>query len=175
MNRPVPFRLTLISAAFALSLVFAVTRVARAMEPAEGQLANIAIPVQQTLDPIAFELCTPEGDGAGEKCEALGFPPSYKVPAGRRLVIEQVSGLCGSDANQGEPLEASIIAQTKGVVAEHTIIGIPRLGVFGGKIPLTLTRIYADANSSVTIGVTGIPAFSDRFCRLAFSGQLVKP
>jgi hypothetical protein len=96
------------------------------------------------------------------------------VPNGRRLIIEQVSGDCASDGNPGLPLRAGIVAQTQAAVVEHAIIGVTRPDLPGGQIPLTLTRIYADANSPVTIGLSEVPAFSARLCRLAFSGQLVK-
>ncbi len=125
-------------------------------------------------DPVAFALCTAEGAQAVEKCQAVGDPPAYQVPNRRRLIIEQVSGDCGGDGAPGEPLRMTIVAQTGGVVVEHAIIGIPRPPQPGGLIPLTRTRIYADAKSSVTIGLTEIPAFSGRFCRVAFSGLLVK-
>jgi len=124
--------------------------------------------------PVAFNLCTAEGPQAVEKCEAVGNPPVYQVPHGRRLIIEQVSGDCGGDGSPGEPLRMTIVAQTGGAVVEHAIIGIPRPSQPGGLIPLTNTRIYADPKSSVTIGLTEIPAFAGRFCRVAFSGLLVK-
>ena len=125
-------------------------------------------------DPVAFALCTAEGPQAVEKCEAIGDPPAYQVPQRRRLVIEQVSGDCGGDGEPGLPLKMTIVAQTGGVVVEHGIIGVPQAPLPGGQIPLTRTRIYADPKSSVTIGLTGIPAFSGRFCRVAFSGLLFK-
>ena len=43
-----------------------------------------------------------------------------------------------------------------------------------GEIPLTLTRVYADASSTVTMGLMQVPAFGNRSCRAVFSGQLVK-
>lgn len=93
MTRPVPFDLTFTTAVFGLSLVFATLQGAPAMASAEGQLANIAIPVQQTLDPVAFEVCAPEGQGATEKCEALGAPAAYgagRAPAGHRAGVRFV-------------------------------------------------------------------------------------
>ncbi|MGH9897031.1 MAG: hypothetical protein ACREA0_34540, partial [bacterium] len=131
---------------------------------------------QSKGEPVAFELCTPEGPSALQKCEALGLPPSYRVPAGKLLIIEQVSGSCAGDSEAtGQPLRANVVAQTQGTLAEHSIIGVAEPDLPGGKIPLTLTRIYADPASEVTIGLTEVPAFSDRSCRLTFSGQLTKP
>jgi hypothetical protein len=123
---------------------------------------------------VAFVLCTPEGSAAVEKCGLLGGPSAYQVPVGRRLIIEQVSGNCADDGEAGLPLRANIVAQTQGVTLQHGIIGVPNADTAGGLIPLTLTRIYADTNSSVTIDVGEVPAFANRLCRLTFSGQLVK-
>jgi hypothetical protein len=129
----------------------------------------------QTLGkPVAFNLCAPEGAAAIEKCDVIGHPAAYDVPSGRTLIIEQVSGDCGSDAAPGLPLRMAVVAQTGGVVVEHAIIGIPNASLPGGQIPLTRTRIYADPKTSVTIGLTEIPGSTGRFCRVAFSGQLVK-
>ena len=131
---------------------------------------------QPTVEPVAFELCTPEGPLAVQKCDAFGLPPSYRVPAATRLIIEQVSGSCATDSEElGQPLRASVVAQTQGTLAEHSIIGVTEPGVPGGKIPLTLTRIYADPDSEVTIGLSEVPASGNRSCRLTFSGQLTKP
>lgn len=131
---------------------------------------------QSKDEPVAFELCAAEGPSALQKCEAFGLPPSYRVPAGKRLIIEQVSGSCSGDPEaKGQPFRASVIAETQGTLAEHSIIGVAEPGVPGGKIPLTLTRIYADSDSEVTIGLTEVPASDGRFCRLTFSGELTKP
>jgi hypothetical protein len=123
---------------------------------------------------VAFVLCTPEGALAVEKCGILGGPATYQVPVGKRLIIEQVSGNCADDGGPGLPLTANIVAQTQGVTLQHGVIGVPNADTPGGQIPLTLTRIYADSNSSVTIDVREVPAFANRLCRLTFSGQLVK-
>ena len=125
--------------------------------------------------PVAFELCTPEGDAAVEKCQAFGLPPTYQVPTGRRLIIEQVSGDCASDAAEpGRHGRVSIEARTNGTDASHLITLESRPDLPAGEIPLTLTRIYADAGSTVTMGLTQVPAFANRSCRAVFSGQLVK-
>jgi hypothetical protein len=127
-----------------------------------------------TDSPVAFQLCTPEGAGAVEKCGIFGLPPTYQVPAGRKLIIEQVSGDCADDDAAALPLRASIVAQTQGFVASHAIIGVPNTDAPGGKIPLTLTRIYADGNSTVTIGLSEVPVVAGRLCRMTFSGLLVR-
>ena len=125
--------------------------------------------------PVAFEICTPEGPAAVEKCQGFGLPPTYQVPAGRRLVIEQVSGDCASDATEpGRHGRVSIEARTNGVDASHLITLDSRPDLPAGEIPLTLTRIYGDAGSIVTLGLTQVPAFGNRSCRIVFSGQLVK-
>ena len=125
--------------------------------------------------PVAVELCTPEGDAAVEKCQVFGLPPTYQVPAGRRLIIEQVSGDCASDATEpGRHGRVSIEARTNGTDASHLITLESRPDLPAGEIPLTLTRIYADAGSTVTMGLTQVPAFANRSCRAVFSGQLVK-
>ena len=125
--------------------------------------------------PAAIEICTPEGDAAIDKCQAFGLPPTYQVPAGRRLVIEQVSGDCASDATEpGRHGRVSVDARTNGVDASHLITLDSRPDLPAGEIPLTLTRIYADAGSTVTMGLTQVPVFANRLCRAVFSGQLVK-
>src|ERR687895_2389264 len=90
--------------AFAFALGSAIPRPVAAADADGGLAAQAAIPVQQVLNPVAFTLCTAEGAGAVEKCEAFGNPPTYQVPSGRRLIIEQVSGDCGSDEDSGKPL-----------------------------------------------------------------------
>ncbi len=130
---------------------------------------------ESQVSPVAFELCTAEGALAIEKCQVLGPPPTYVVPAGRVFTIEQVSGDCSSDAAPGSPLRPAIVAQTGGAVVPHWIIGIPREAPFpGGLIPLEATRIYADTNSIVTLGLSDVPRIADRFCRVSFSGTLTK-
>jgi hypothetical protein len=125
--------------------------------------------------PVAFEICTPEGAAAVEKCQAFGLPPTYQVPLGRRLIVEQVSGDCASDATEnGRQGRVSIEARTNGTDASHLITLEARPDLPAGEIPLTLTRIYADAGSTVTMGLTQVPAFGNRSCRAVFSGQLVK-
>lgn len=125
--------------------------------------------------PVAFELCTPEGPAAVDKCQAFGLPATYQVPLGRRLVIEQVSGDCASDATEpGRHGRVSIEARTNGVDASHLITLDSRPDLPAGEIPLTLTRIYADGSSTVTMGLTQVPVFGNRLCRAVFSGQLVK-
>lgn len=124
--------------------------------------------------PAAFELCTSEGPNAAQKCAAFGLPAAYTVPPGRLLVIEQVSGQCSGDDQPGLPTLASILVQTDGVVVPHTIIGVPQSNLPVALIPLTLTRMYADPNSTLTLGLTDVPAISNRLCRIAFSGQLIK-
>jgi hypothetical protein len=125
--------------------------------------------------PVAFELCSPEGAAAVEKCQIIGNPPSYTVPPGRVLTIEQVSGDCGGDGQIPSPWRVSIIAQTGGVSVPHWIIGVADPDSVAGPVPLTNTRIYADGNSSLTVGLTEVPGFNNRFCRLSFSGTLTKP
>ena len=61
-----------------------------------------------------------------------------------------------------------------GTDASHLITLEARPDLPAGEIPLTLTRIYADAGSTVTMGLTQVPAFANRSCRAVFSGQLVK-
>ena len=131
----------------------------------------------ETVDsPVAFEICTPEGAAAVEKCQVLGLPPAYQVPGGRVLIIEQVSGSCGSDAAPGLDFRPELLAQTNGAVVGHWIIGVTNPEDPGGLIPLTLTRIYADPASAFTIGLTGVPSgLAGRFCRLSVSGRLAKP
>ena len=160
MTRPVQWVLVIVSLTVVLLVGAQTTRRAEAADTADST--------------IGFALCTPEGPAAAEKCGIFGLPPSYQVPAGRRLVIEQVSGDCADDGQPGEPLRGGIVAQTQGVVLRHAIIGVPNTESAGGRIPLTLTRIYADGNSNVTIDVGEVPAFSARLCKLTFSGLLTK-
>ncbi len=162
-------------AAAVLTFILALATVPTAAAGHGAPAIPVAVPVQPVLDPAAFALCTAEGLGAVEKCEAVGNPPTYQVPPGRRLLIEQVSGDCGTDYEHGAPFLIKVVARTKGVVLGHEIIGVTRPDQPGGRIPLTLTRIYADPQSMVTIDLTGIPAVEGRFCRVTFSGQLVKP
>ena len=126
--------------------------------------------------PVAFELCTADGADAIEKCSLLGMPPAYQVPSTRMLIVEQVSGDCGSDADPGLPFRPALLAQTGGTLVSHWIIGVTDPSRPGGLIPLTLTSIYADPGSSFTIGLDHVPPGSlGRFCRVSVSGRLAKP
>ena len=126
--------------------------------------------------PIAFEICAADGADAIEKCNALGMPPAYQVPATRVLIVEQVSGDCGSDASPGLPLRPALLAQTGGTLVGHFIVGVTDPTRPGGVIPLTLTRVYADPGSSFTIGLDHVPTGPlGRFCRASVSGRLAKP
>ncbi|HEY7601704.1 MAG TPA: hypothetical protein VIB60_04285 [Methylomirabilota bacterium] len=140
--------------------------------PAQADVNGIK--VREAYEPVAFRLCTAEGPNVLVKCQTLGDPPSRTVPAGRRLVIEQVSGECASDvSNPVVPPTAEILAQTGGTVVPHAIVLVPFASLPGGLVPLTLTRIYADPGSQVTIGLDGLSG--EKFCRMSFSGQLVRP
>jgi hypothetical protein len=154
------------------SLTIALIASVLALASAPARHAEAA---ETIASPVAFDLCTGDQPPAVQKCQALGPPPAYQVPAGRVLIVEQVSGDCGSDAQPGLPLRPQIVAQTSGTIVRHTIIGVTHPDEPGGRIPLTLTRIYADANSSVTIGLTDVPGGpSGAFCRVSFSGRLEK-
>jgi hypothetical protein len=153
-----------------LALVAAPLAAALVGRLAPGRLAE----AENLGKPVAFNLCTPEGPLAVQKCDAVGHPAAYDVPSGRNLIIEQVFGDCGGDGDAGLPLRMTVVAQTDGVVVEHAIIGIPNRSTPGGLIPLTPIRIYADPKSSVTLGLTEVPGVSGRFCRAAFSAQLFK-
>ena len=126
--------------------------------------------------PVAFELCTADGADAIDKCNAQGLPPAYQVPSTRVLIVEQVSGDCGSDADPGLPLRPALVAQTGGALVSHWIIGVTDPSRPGGLIPLTLTSVYADPGSSFTIGLERVPTGElGRFCRVSVSGRLAKP
>lgn len=149
-------------------LVSVVTVAFSTMRPAEAA---------ESLDtPIAFQLCVADGADAIVKCNAVGSPAAYQVPAARVLLVEQVSGDCGSDAQPGLALYPALAAQTGGVLVNHWVVGIPNPNQPGGLIPSTLTRVYADPGSTFTIDLTRVPAGSlGRFCRISVSGRLVKP
>ena len=154
------------------SVLTTVALVLGAAGPAPADVNGIK--VREAYEPVAFRLCTGDGPGGIAKCIARGDPPTHQVPAGRRLIIEQVSGECGSD--QVTPVTqqvADIVAQTAGAVVPHSIVLLTFPNQPGGVVSLTNTRIYADAGSQVTIGLGAVGG--DSFCHLAFSGQLVKP
>jgi hypothetical protein len=137
-------------------------------------LGGIGTAAAQSYDPVAFRLCAADGPDGLAKCAVLGDPPARTVPSGRRLIIEQVSGECGGDVIvQAIPQSADILAQTGGTVVPHSILLVTFPTVPGGVVQLTSTRIYADPGSQVTIGLAGVSG--DSFCRLSFSGQLVRP
>jgi hypothetical protein len=126
--------------------------------------------------PVAFEICAADGPSAIEKCDVLGMPASFPVPSTRILVVEQVSGDCGSDATSGLPVRPGLLAQTGGIVVTHWIIGVVDPTRPGGLVPLTLTSLYADPGSFFTLNLERVPSGpSGRFCRLSVSGRLVKP
>ncbi len=154
------------------SVLTTVALVLGAAGPAPADVNGIK--VREAYEPVAFRLCTGDGPGGIAKCSVLGDPPTHQVPAGRRLIIEQVSGECGSDevVPVAQPV-ADIIAQTAGAVVPHSLALLLFPNRPGGIVSLTNTRIYADPGSQVTIGLGAISG--DSFCRLAFSGQLVKP
>lgn len=126
--------------------------------------------------PVAFEICVADGPTAIEKCDVLGMPATFPVPSTRMLVVEQVSGDCGSDSIPGLPLRPGLLAQTGGALVSHWIIGVVDPTRPGGVIPLTMTSVYADPGSSFTVNLERVPSGPlGRFCRLSVSGRLVKP
>jgi hypothetical protein len=142
-----------------------------------GLALGAGMPRAVAAEPVAFRLCVPEGDGAVEKCGIFGDPATYVVPAKQQLTIEQVSGDCSSPALADPRVQtAEIVAQTGGTILPHQVLVVTILDTPGGTVPVTNVRVYADPGSIVTIGLGGIAADpGGRFCRLVFSGQLVRP
>jgi hypothetical protein len=137
---------------------------AAAGEPAAG--------LEENARPVAFALCAFEGDGAAQKCAALGPPPTYQVPGTKRLIIEQVSGTCTDNQQPGRKAAVLRIV-TGGNPVEHMFAGQAEPGSFAVFVS-ALTRLYADPGTAIVIDLTSIPADdNNRFCLLSFSGQLL--
>ncbi len=141
-----------------------------------AKVAAPAVPVVQVFKPVAFVLCASEGQGADEKCAALGGTQTYTVAANRTLLIEQITGLCAGGAeNTLPPLpqRIAITVVTGGTSVDHVLLGVRQNGNFEGFSDDT--RLYADPGSTISVDLTEIGASpGGRFCRLGFSGQLVK-
>ena len=60
--------------------------------------------------------------------EALQTSAAYQMPSTLMLIVEQVSGDCGSDADPGLPLPPALLPQTAGALVSHWIIGVPDPG-----------------------------------------------
>lgn len=134
-----------------------------------------AIPVVAVIKPVAFVLCTSEGDGANEKCAALGGTQNFSVTGNRTLLIEQITGYCFGTQVSLPPLPQRIAVNvvTGGVAVDHILLGTRQNNVFEGYSDDT--RLYADPGSTISVDITGIaPSPSGRLCRLSFSGQFVK-
>jgi hypothetical protein len=128
--------------------------------------------LEENARPVAFALCAFEGDGAAQKCAALGPPPTYQVPGNKRLIIEQVSGTCTDNQQPGRKAAVLRIV-TGGNAVEHMFAGQAEPGSFTVFVS-GLTRLYADPGTAIVIDLTSIPADDDnRLCLLSFSGQLI--
>ncbi len=151
------------------------------------QVVNTPLPVQDAEHParqrFAVRVCVPFGDDATQKCQALGESASFQAPAGKVLVLEQVSGSCGMSTGI-TLLDVLLSAQTNGSNLDHTFpmkYPVPP----GGSNPIGVvfenTRIYADAGSMVSlqngsaIGPGSPGEFPQFVCRLTLSGHLVNP
>jgi hypothetical protein len=123
------------------------------------------------VQPLAFVICAFESANAGLKCAALGGSPTYTVPSNRTFIIEQVTGFCILESTE-TVADVNLNVVTAGVQVDHLLLGFKPEGP-GFRFRLSDdTRIYADPGSTITVGIdTG---GDDRFCRLAFSGRLVR-
>lgn len=153
--------------------------IAISAEPAVSSVAKgatPAVPVVQVFKPVAFVLCSSEGQGADEKCAALGGAQTYTVPANRTLLIEQITGVCAGaieSALPALPQRIAVTVVTGGASVDHVLLGLRQVGNFEGYSDDT--RLYADPSSTISVDLKYIKASpGGRFCRLSFSGQFVK-
>jgi hypothetical protein len=142
--------------------------------PAAIAAAIAAANAQAAGTPVGFTL-VPQSPGN-----------EFPVPAGQRLVIEYVSGICGPQTQSpslfGLP---SIFVTTNGVGNVHrpalpivdsavpppVIPGVSTQVLFFGQV----VKIYADPGSSVTIPTQNASFGLSSNCQMTFSGQLVTP
>ena len=118
--------------------------------------------------PFQTRLCMAKNS---DNCtDNLNFPTSFVVPAGKRLVIEQISGECFPS---GAVLAVGITVTTGGATVSH---------LFGVQYPIAgttgytnhLTRLYADGGTSVVpVNNSLVPNLVA--CDVALSGYLITP
>lgn len=146
-----------------------------ATQPESAATSANKIGGEPPVKPLAFVICAFEGAGAEQKCAALGGSPTYTVPSNRTFVIEQVTGNCGTDdlsAETGATIALNVV--TGGVLVDHLLIAPKPEVPAAGFLVSDDTHIYADRGSTIALTLFGVPVINDRFCRLAFSGRLVR-
>ena len=130
-------------------------------------VANTPLPVTVTNPsipgtPVAFLLRLPV---------ITGTTDTFAVPAGQRLVIEYVSGLCGipGTLTTAFPLIESVTSG--GTVAHAITMPSGSIPAIQGNVEFgQLVKIYADPGTNVTLHERQAVAVT---CALIFSGLLV--
>jgi hypothetical protein len=110
---------------------------------------------------------------------SLSCAPAYTVPAGDRLVIQQLEANCGAPLPTSTLVGATLTVDTSGSVVSHTV---PLLNegeeanilrdflAFGANQPVTY---YVDPGSTFTFSTVTTDGSGRTSCSFQFSGYLI--
>jgi hypothetical protein len=162
---------------------------AAAATPAAAPAATISLPVTVTnantnpvfvedvdnpaRQPLAINLCN--ASDSGTVCG--GVPNFFTLPAGQRYVIEQVSGQCLT-TDPGNIAVANINATVNGTGARTSLPDLPSAALGSGFIiPATMTRIYPDAGTelSLELGPGQVSSSPGLICNVTLIGHTTRP
>lgn len=138
-----------------------------------SNLGNSPLPVRDVdnpaRQPFQARLCVL---GTPAACAGTGFPTSVTVPAGKRLVIEQIAGQCFPGTTT---LAVGLTVTVNSTTVTH-LFGIT-FPVGTGITGYTnhTTRLYADGGTSVVGAHNSLPPTANVSCDIAFSGYLFTP
>lgn len=123
--------------------------------------------------PLAINLCN--ASDSGTVCG--GIPNFFTLPAGQRYEIEQVSGQCLT-SDPGNISVAVLGATVNGTGTQTSLPDLPNAALGAGFIiPATMTRIYPDAGSEISLQlnpshVTSSPGL---ICNVTLIGHTTRP
>lgn len=120
---------------------------------------------------FSVNICT----SAGSPLTCGGIPQTFAAPATGHTVIEQVSGVCGTN---GQPsffvrLNSTVGGSGNAVTVLNQVPNAP----FGTLVPATLTRIYPDPGTPTQVG---FPEFAsdgtgNAACTVTLIGYTIRP
>lgn len=162
---------------FATLAVFAVLGVLITMLAPRATSAGGAVPVQVTGTVGTVRLDDPDGQPFGIRIDA-NLPGGYSaqnftVPAGKRLVIDYISGETG--APSGAHVDLIVATYINGQECELHLPMIAQ-GIFSGRDTFTTSnavKIYADSGSTVTLSGSANSTTAGSFMTISIYGHYI--
>lgn len=127
---------------------------------------DVDSPAHATVVPLSCVMEAEESSPDLSCALGVGGGPAYTVPAGQRLVVEQMSAFCQTSPNGSIPLVEF------GITEAGTTIGVPLVltSKQNDELVTQAVRYYADPGSTITGSAAGP---SGSFCNYSVSGYLV--